>query len=83
MHQYSRIRVLFFEAPHAIGLELFVHDTGAIPDQDIGSCSPLDVITQVAVRCEQDLFTLFMQMCDHVFGDAGGDYPVGPGLDRR
>ena len=83
MHQHGCIRMLFFNTANAISLELFVHDAGAIPDQDISSRSPLDVITQVAIRCEQDLFTFFVQVRNHVFGDAGGDYPVGTGLDRR
>jgi len=61
----------------SIGLELFMHHAGAIPDQHVGAGDALDVVAEMAVRREQDFPALGVQVGHHVLGDTGSDHPVG------
>ena len=76
VHQHGGLRVLHHQVAQAVGLELFVHDAGAVPDQHVGAGDALDVMPEVPVGREQDLFALRVQVRDHVLGDAGGHHPV-------
>ena len=71
VYQHRGVRVVLDQVTDTVGLELFVHDAGAIPDQNIRTGLILDVITQVPVRCKQDFLALIVQMGDHVFCYAG------------
>ena len=50
MHQYRGIGVRLPERFNSLCFEFFVHDTGAIPHQDVRAGLPLHIVPQVAVR---------------------------------
>ena len=82
MHQDRCIRVQGLEVFQATVLELFVHDAGPVPQQNVCACGFLDIATQVLVRRPQDFFAFGVQMLNNGLGTTGGNNPISPGLYR-
>ena len=82
MYQHRGVGVGALQVGNAAGLELLVHDTGAVPHQDVGAGFPAHIITQVTVRGPDDLLALVGQVLRHRQRDARGHHPVRPGLHR-
>ena len=58
MHQHRGGRMLGAQLLQRLGLERFMHDAGALPQQHVGAADALHVIAQMAIRRPQQLVAL-------------------------
>ena len=83
MYQNGRIGIKGLKVLNATGPELLVHNTSPIPQHHVGPGLLLHIAAQVLVRCPKDLFSLGMQVFDHVHRNRRGHHPIGTGFNRR
>ena len=80
MREYRRARVDLFQIEQRPGLELLMHDAGAVPHEHIGAGFAAHVIAQMTIRRPQNFLAAIGQMRDDLHGDAGGHHPIGAGF---
>jgi hypothetical protein len=66
VHQHLGLGMLFFQRLQLEGLELVVHDAGAVPEHHVGAGFALDVAAQVAVGRPQDLLAAVFERAHDV-----------------
>jgi hypothetical protein len=76
MHQNRSLRIKSLHAGQRLGFEFIVHDAGTLPAEYISPGLFLDIISQVSVRCPDDLLPQTIQMFNQLDGDTGGHNPV-------
>ena len=82
MNQNSSVRILFFQLQYFLHRELFVHMAGTIPKQHIASCNRIDIITQISIRTENNLFICRKTFYD-LLGISRSDHHIGHRFNSR
>ena len=76
MNKNSGIRVKRLHAGQCLRLELVMNDAGALPAEHVCPGLLLDVASQMAVGCPDNLLTQAVQVLNQFNGDARRNNPV-------
>ena len=82
MRENRRLRVHLLQVQDAFGFELFVNNTGAIPNQNVRTALAAHIITEMPIRRPQYFFVVFCKVFCHVKCNARCHHPVRPRLHR-
>ena len=82
MHENRRLGIQRLHILQLFGLELFVNDARAIPEQHVRTGFTLHIATEMLVRSPDDLLAVVHEALDDFQRATGSHHPVGTCLDR-